>query len=331
MTRIRSMTIRFVPVLLLGGALAIIYGEVERPEALLELWRPWAEIGAIATVMTAIMITGGIDLSVGSIVALASVCFGLLWKHWELPIIVAACGSLAAGMGAGVLNGALVVSGIAPLVSTLATMALYAGIAMSLSEGERIGGLPQSFCEWGQGYWFGLPTQFWLMIALIAAGQVLLHRTRWGKQLFAIGDNPLAADFAGVRRRRLSGMLYVVSGLVAGVVALAYTARGGAAIPTAGRTLELSVIACVVVGGTRVTGGHGGILQTAIGVAALANLDVALQLVSSKSLGIPGTEIAFELNANGRLIVVGALVIVVAVINERLGRASALRVKRNIS
>jgi rhamnose transport system permease protein len=304
-----------LPAGLLIAATALVASQVTRPMAVLDMWRPWGEIGALAAVMTAIVLTGGIDLSVGSIIALAGVCFGLLWQRGWSPEWSAAA-TLAVGAAAGAGNAALVAISVPPLVATLATMALYAGLAMALSQGQRVAGLPESFTRLGQGSWLGVPNQLPLFLAVWLAAWMVVHHTRYGRYLYAIGDNRLAAEFAAVPVRRVQATLYVASGLTAALVALFYTARGGAAVPGAGAGIELQTIACVVVGGTRVTGGAGGLNRTLLGVATLSLLDIGLQLASRK-LYLPWSDTPWQLNANARMLLVGVLVIGLAIWNER--------------
>ena len=304
-----------LPIALLIAAVALVVSQTERPTAVLDMWRPWGEIGALAAVMTAIVLTGGIDLSVGSTMALASITFGLLWQNgW--PIEAAGAATLGVGFLAGAVNGTLVVAGIAPLVATLATMATYSGLAMALSRGQRIAGLPESFTALGQGSLLGVPNQLTLFLAITLAAWIVVHHTRWGRYLFAIGENRTAAEFAAVPVRPLEWALYAASGTVAAIVALVYTARGGAAVPGAAAGIELQTIACVVVGGTRVTGGMGGLGRTLTGVATLSLLDIGLQFVSRR-IPVPWSDVAWQINANTRLLLVGMLVIAVAIWNER--------------
>jgi ribose/xylose/arabinose/galactoside ABC-type transport system permease subunit len=143
-----------------------------------------------------------------------------------------------------------------------------------------------------------------------------------GRALYAIGDNRTAAEFAARPVRRQLWRLYALNGVLAGLVALSYTSRGGAAVPNAGQGLELQVIAAVVLGGTRANGGAGGIGRTLLGVAVLAHLEIGLRLLGNVALHLPGTRLAQILGANGRLIVIGILFIAVAVLNERLAGAS---------
>jgi rhamnose transport system permease protein len=308
-----------LPCALLVLAAVLVGTGTSRPAAVLNMWRPWGEIGALAAVMTAIVLTGGIDLSVGSTIALCSVSFGLLWQGgWSLN--VSAAGAVAVGFVAGSINAALVTIGIAPLVATLATMAFYAGLAMALSQGQRVAGLPESFTVLGQGSWLGLPNQAWLFLAVWLAAWIVVHHTRAGRYLFAIGENRLAAEFAAVPIRQMDWMLYAASGTIAGLVSLVYTARGGAVVPTAGAGIELQTIACVVVGGTRVTGGVGGLGRTLLGVAIMSLLDIGLQFVSRK-IYLPWSDAPWQVTANARLLLVGALVIGLAIWNERSSSA----------
>jgi ribose/xylose/arabinose/galactoside ABC-type transport system permease subunit len=316
---------RFGPLLLPGALLivaaALVGSQASRPAAVLDMWRPWGEIGALAAVMTAIILSGGIDRSVGSMIALASVCFGLAWQQgWPAPL---AC-ALVVGVGfiAGGINGTLVVLGIAPLVATLATMALYAGLAMSLSQGQRVAGLDEQFTALGQGSWLGVPNQLTLFLLTIAAAWLVVHHTRFGRYLYAIGENPLAAEYAAVPVKKVEWTLYAASGTLAAVVALVYTARGGAAVPNAGAGIELQTIACVVLGGTRVTGGAGGVGRTLVGVSIMSLLDIGLQFISRRFV-VPWSDVPWQINANSRLVIVGLLVIAVAIWNERTARRVA--------
>jgi rhamnose transport system permease protein len=311
----RRATPLLLPALLLAAAIVLLFRHVERPAAVVDMWRPWGEIGALAAVMTAIILTGGIDLSVGSIVALSSISFGLLWQHGWTPEAAAAV-AIGAGFLAGAANATLIVCGVAPLVVTLATMAAYSGLAMALSRGERIAGLPDEFTFWGQGSFGGLPSQLGLFVLVWLTAWIVVHHTRYGRYVFAIGENRLAAEFAAVPVRRVEWTLYAASGTIAALVGLVYSARGGAAVPGAGTGIELQTIACVVLGGTRVTGGSGGLVRTLSGVAALSLFDIALQFVSARFY-VPWSDTPWQINANVRLVLLGLLVIVVAIWNER--------------
>ena len=315
-----SLIARQLPWLLLALAVGTLLCELRRPADVMLFWPAWAEIGMLAAGMTLVMLTGGIDLSVGAVVALASMTLGLTWQQLGWPIEQAAMAAVALGLCCGMLNGLLVIGGISPLVATLATMACYAGAALAISEGERVAGLPGRFTAIGNDRWFGIPSQVWMMCAVFLVAAIFVHRTRWGRYLFAIGDNPTAARFAALPVKRLLWSIYAASGCIAGLVAVAYTARSGAATPTAGVGRELEAIACVVLGGTRVTGGSGGIGRTFLGVVVLAHLDIALQLAGSLNLRLPWMDGPWQPSADSRQIILGLLVIGMAVWNERLAR-----------
>jgi ribose/xylose/arabinose/galactoside ABC-type transport system permease subunit len=240
------------------------------------------------------------------------------------PIELAAAAGVLTGFLAGAFNGILVVIGIAPLVATLATMAFYAGSALAISHGQRITGLPEGFLRLGNGVVLGLPTQLWMLASVFVMAYIVVHHMRFGRYIYAIGENRLAARFAAVPVTRVEWMLYAMSGLVAGLVALAYTARSTAAVPNAATGQELQVIACVVLGGTRVTGGAGSIGRTLLGLGVLTHLQVGLSLLGSQNFYVPWSNASWSLNANSRLIAIGVLVLAVAVWNERLAARRAV-------
>jgi rhamnose transport system permease protein len=314
----RSILRLVLPLLLLTLALALVFSQVRRPAAVYPLWRPWAEIAALACGMTAVIVSGGIDLSIGAQIALCGVILGLCWERFGWPIALAGAVAVLTGGLAGACNGTLVALGIAPLVATLATMACYSGLALALSGGERVMGFPVRFTRLGQGDFLGMPCQLWLLLGVALAWGVLLHLSRFGRTLYAVGDNRTAAEFAGLPVRRRLWMLYMLNGLLAGVVALSYTSRAGAAVPNAAAGLELQVITAVVLGGTRITGGAGGIGRTLLGAAILAHLEIGLRLLGNAAIHLPGTDTTLVLNSNSRLVVIGVLLVAVAVLNERL-------------
>ncbi|MBY0586436.1 ABC transporter permease [bacterium] len=314
MTLLRGLAVPWGLFLL---ALTLTLSSVD-PSQLPDLWRLRADIGTLAIALTPIILTGGIDLSVGSMVALSGVVMGLVHRDLGWSIHAAVVSGIGTGLLAGGLNGLLVSSGISPLVATLATMALFRGLAMALVNGERIAPLPSELTDWGWASWWGLPTQIYLLVATALFFYVFVHHTIWGRSIFAMGENRLAATFAAVPVRRIEACLYVLSGLAAGLVAMMQTAYQAAAVPDAARGFELQAIACVVLGGTRVTGGFGSIARTILGLATLAHLQIGLSLNSQREWAIPGWSKPFRLDAEAQLIIIGLLVILVAVVNERL-------------
>ncbi len=300
-----------LPWLLLIVSLALVASQVHRPAALLAVWIPWAETGILAVAITPIILSGGIDLSVGSVLALCATVEGVLWSRYGWPIGLSAGAAVATGVVCGWSNGALVALGLSPLVATLATMALYGGLAMTVSGAARVTGFPEWFVACRDVA--GLPTQFWLLGVVTVCAYVIVHHMKFGRQCQAIGDNRRAAAFAAIPVRRIEWSLYTASGLASSLVAVLYTIDRDAAIPDAHRGVELQAIACVVVGGTSITGGRGGILRTVLGLAVIANLDIGLAFLSSR----------FDfLTAESRLVMIGILLIAVAVWNEQVGLKS---------
>jgi len=304
--------------LLLALALGLVFSRLPRAAGILPLWRPWAELGVLSLGMTAVILTGGIDLSIGSIVTLSGAVLGYLWQVMGWPMGVAASVALLTGTLAGALNGLAISWGMSPLVTTLASMALYSGLAMALLEQSRITGFPPGFLALGNGSVAGLPSQVCLLLVAAASLAVLVHATRFGRYLFSLGDQRQSAEFAGVPVRKVERTLYALNGFLAGLVALWFTARRGAAVADAGQGLELQVIACVVLGGTRVTGGSGSIARTLLGLGILAHLEIGLRLWGNQMVSLPGLDWQVPLTANARLILIGLLVILVALLNERL-------------
>ena len=304
--------------LLFAFSLWLVFSRLPRMSGILPLWRSWAELGVLSLGMTAVMLTGGIDLSVGSIVTLSGAVLGYLWQVTGLPVGGAAIAAVLTGTLAGGLNGLAISWGMSPLVTTLASMALYSGLAMALLEQNRITGFPPAFLALGNGSLAGVPSQVVLLIVAASLVALLVHATRFGRYLFSLGDQRKSAEFAGVPVPQVERRLYALNGFLAGLVALWFTARRGAVVADAGQGLELQVIACVVLGGTRVTGGSGSIARTLLGLGILAHLEIGLRLWGNQTLTIPGLGWTVPLNANARLILIGLLVILVALLNERL-------------
>lgn len=303
----RRLIAKGLPWLLLVIAVSLVCWQVQRPAALVFVGVQWARVGALAIVMTAIILTGGIDLSVGSILALSSVVMGVAWQA-GVPAEAAAVLCVLTGVFAGAVNGWLVVLGLSPLVATLATMAFYSGLGMMISGARQITNFEEPLVNVSRIA--GLPGEYWILIVVFIAGLIVVHFTRFGRWCFVIGENPIAARFAAVPVARTQWCLYATSGFVAGLLAVVYTMRKGA-IPNAHQGIELEVITCVVVGGTLITGGRGGVLQTLLGLAVIANIDIGLFFLSSR--------VDF-LGAEARLMVIGVLLITVAVGNEWLAR-----------
>lgn len=239
-----------------------------------DILRHSCEIGLLALALTPVILTAGIDLSVGSLLGLCAIMFGKLSHDAGLPIAGAAALTVAIGAAAGGLNAGLITRlGLPPLIVTLGTYSLFRGLAEAVTRGAvTYTDFPASFLFLGQERWAGLPVQAWVF-ALIAAGVwVWVHRTTHGRSFRAIGFSPEGARYAGLPVRFRLGMVYVAAGAIAAVAAIIYTARLGQAKADAGTGYELFAITAVVLGGTSIFGGRGSVHGTLLGVAAIAVL-----------------------------------------------------------
>jgi len=237
-----------------------------------------AVTGILAVGMTAVILTGGIDLSVGSVVALAGVCAALVAGKSTLIAIVVA---LLIGVATGALNGTLIAFFKVPaFVTTLAMLTIARGLAFIISSGRSIGNLPDSFGALGRSSLAGIPTPVIVMAVVMFAGAFVLNRTVFGRHVYATGGNPDAAWLAGIDTRRVTWLVYALNGLLVGLAGVTLASRLGAGVPNSGLQYELDVIAAVVVGGTSLTGGRGTIGGTASGAIFIGVLTNGLNLAN---------------------------------------------------
>ncbi|MGC8785553.1 MAG: ABC transporter permease [Armatimonadota bacterium] len=249
------------------------------PDNLIEVVRQSAEIGLIALAMTLVIITAGIDLSVGSIVGLSVITMGMLWEDAQLPLSLAVLLALTVGALLGGFNGTLITTvGIPPLIVTLATMAGFRGIALGMSQARSIRNFPERFLWLGQGYVLGIPVQVWVLAAAALLLHLALTRTAWGRSVFSIGANEAAARLSGVPVNRVKMQVYMLSGFMSALAAVIYAAHVSVAKPDAGLGFELTAITAVVLGGTAVSGGEGGVLGTLIALLMVGFLRSGLTL-----------------------------------------------------
>lgn len=256
-------------------ALGPRFGSVDN---LFDILRHSCEIGLLALVMTPVILTGGIDLSVGSLLGLCAIGFGKLWRDAGLPIPLAAAGALALGAAGGGLNAWLITRlRLPPLIVTLGTFSLFRGLAEAITRGvDTFTNFPASFLFWGQERWLGMPAQLPVFLLAALGVWLLVHGRRFGRSLRAIGFSPEGARHAGIPVARHLALVYVLAGVMAGLAALLYTARLGQARADAGTGYELFAITAVVLGGTSIFGGRGSVHGTVLGVAAIAVLNNGL-------------------------------------------------------
>jgi rhamnose transport system permease protein len=246
-----------------------------------EVLRLSVEIGLLALALTPVVVSGGIDLSVGSLMGLSAVLFGKMWRDGGLPIWAAMLGTLGLGAVAGNLNALLITRLRMPaLIVTLGSFSLFRGLAEGVTGAvDNFTDFPREFIFLGQGYLFGqIPAQLPLFAVAAAGFWLLLHRTTAGRALFAIGFSPEGARHAGIPVERRIRLVYVLSGLAAGLAAIIYVAHQGQAKADAGTGYELLAITAVVLGGTSIFGGRGSIPGALLGLFAIAVLQNGLQL-----------------------------------------------------
>lgn len=277
---------------------------------LLAQTRFFVEVGLIALPMTMIIITGGIDLSVGSILGFCAVIFGFAWQRWNFGLPLAVLLTLGVGALCGAINGWLIAGlRVPPLIVTLATLAIYRGLALGTSQARPVSGFPDSFFFWGQGYVGPFPTQFLIFVVAAIVAAVMLSRTAFGRFVYATGANETASRFAGLPVDRIKLLLYTASGFMAAVAALIFVSRVSTAKADAGLGTELDVITAVVLGGTSIYGGQGTILGTVLGLVLVTLLRNGLALA-----GVKG---------DASVVIIGATLVIAVLINSVLQRRAA--------
>ena len=255
-------------------------------ENLIEVIRFSIELGLLALALTPVIITGGIDLSVGSMMGLAAVSFGALWHAGHFPLVGALLTALLIGCAGGALNAVLIARfNLTPLVVTLGSFSLFRGIAEGITQGTlNYTDFPRPFLYLGQGYLLGvIPVQLLFFLPVLLGFWILLHRSVIGRALYAIGFTAAGARYAGIPVRARIGLVYFLSGLVASLAAIIYVAHLGQAKSDAGAGYELDAITAVVLGGTSVFGGRGTLWGTLLGLFFLTVLQNGLHLAALPS------------------------------------------------
>jgi len=255
------------------------------PENLFLVLRQVSVNGILAVGMTFVILTAGIDLSVGSLLAVAGLVSGLLAQQDPTPVSVALAlaSPLLVGLAGGALNGALVAfSRVSPLIVTLGTLTAYRGFAVWFRV-NPVYDLQPWYRDLGRLELGPLPLPALVFLGVAALAALVLSRTRFGREVYAVGGNEEAARAAGISVARVKLSVYLISGLCAGLAALVFTARLGAAQSIAGQGFELQVIAAVVVGGTSLFGGRGRVHHTVVGTLLIGVLFNGLVLLNVPS------------------------------------------------
>ena len=235
--------------------------------------------GILAVGMTAVILTGGIDLSVGSVAALAGVVAAMIAAGGGGTVALGVAAALGIGLAVGFFNGVMVAQfRVPPFVTTLAMLTICRGLAFIVTGGRSIGNLPSGFGFLGRERLLGVPVPVLLMLLVFAAGWFVLKRMTFGRYVYAVGGNREAAFLAGVRIKRITLLVYVLNGLLVGLAGVVLASRLGAGVPNAGLQYELDVIAAVVVGGTSLLGGRGSVVGTFWGAVFIGILNNGLNL-----------------------------------------------------
>ncbi|TPJ34228.1 ABC transporter permease [Mesorhizobium sp. B2-5-13] len=274
------------------------------PYSLSDLTFNFTEKGLIAFAMALLIISGEIDLSVAAIIALASTMMGMAVQAGAgTPVLVLI--GIVVGLGCGAFNGLLVTRlGLPSIVVTIGTMSLFRGIAFIILGDQAYKGYPESFAFFGQGYvWWVVSFELVLFLIAAVVYWFMLHRTSFGRRVFAIGNNPVAAQFSGVRVGRIKFILFCLTGLMSGIASVLITSRLGSTRPSIAQGYELEVITMVVLGGVSILGGAGSILGVVLAAFIMGLVTFGLGL-----LNVPG--IVMSIFIGLLLIIVIALPIV---------------------
>ncbi|TPO05376.1 ABC transporter permease [Mesorhizobium sp. B1-1-5] len=274
------------------------------PWSLSDLTFNVTEKGLIALAMALLIISGEIDLSVAAIVALASTMMGMAVQAGAgTPVLVAI--GVVVGLGCGAFNGLLVTRlGLPSIVVTIGTMSLFRGIAFIILGDKAYKGYPESFAFFGQGYvWWVFSFELALFLVAALIYWFVLHRTSFGRRVFAIGNNPVACQFSGVRVDRIKFILFCLTGLMSGIASVLITSRLGSTRPSIAQGYELEAITMVVLGGVSILGGAGSILGVVLAAFIMGLVTFGLGL-----LNVPG--IVMSIFIGLLLIIVIALPIV---------------------
>ncbi len=241
-------------------------------------------IGVLAIAATYVLSSGGLDLSLGSVMGLSGVVGAAVAVKLGAPTPVAVVATIAAGAAAGLVNGLVITRAFVPaFIVTLGMLGIARGLALVISDGRVIYGLPKAMVYLGQGRPMGIPMPVIIFLGTAVVMHILLAYTRFGRHTLAIGDNENAARTAGINIERHRLIIYTLSGALSGLAGLLFATRINSGDPTAGLTYELTAITAAIIGGTNLFGGRGSILGTMIGALIMGVLQNGLNLLAVQS------------------------------------------------
>ncbi len=275
----------YIGFFLLCIVLAILSPTFLNPRNIVNILRQTSINGVLAIGMTFVIITGGIDLSVGSVVALSAVISATFAQEANgLPLVVPVFMALLVGSTCGLTNGLLIAkTRIAPFVATLGMMTIARGLALVTSAGRPVISLSESYRILGRGTFLGMPVPVLLFLLALGTGYFVLTQTRFGRHVYALGGNELSAKYSGVRITRVQILVYVISGFTAAISGLILSSRVMSGSPVAGVAYELDAIAAVVIGGTSLSGGVGSLIGSFVGALMIGVINNGLDLLNVSS------------------------------------------------
>jgi ribose transport system permease protein len=272
-----------IVLLVLFGGMTLASSEFLTGDNLANLARQVAVFGIIAVGQLLVILTAGIDLSVGSVLGLTGCLAAELLVH-GVGIVPAILIALAAGTAIGVFNGTLVAYGkLPPFIVTLGMLGIARGVVLVLTDASTVQPLPESFANIANGDLLGLPNLLWMFLAVVALASFVLRRTVFGRYVYAVGSNPESARLAGVPVTRVLVAVYAIAGLLAAVGGVLFTSRLNAGVPTAGTGYELNAIAACVIGGASLFGAKGGAFGAAAGALIVGTLNNGGNLLAINS------------------------------------------------
>jgi ribose transport system permease protein len=297
-----------IVLLVLFGGMTLASSEFLTGDNLANLARQVAVFGIIAVGQLLVILTAGIDLSVGSVLGLTG-CLAAELLVSGIGIVPAILAALAAGAAIGVFNGSLVAYGKLPaFIVTLGMLGIARGAVLVLTDASTVQPLPDSFANIANGDFLGLPNLLWIFVAIVVIASFVLRRTVFGRYVYAVGSNPESARLAGVPVTRVLVAVYAISGLLAAVGGVLFTSRLNAGVPTAGTGYELNAIAACVIGGASLFGAKGGAFGAAAGALIVGTLNNGGNLLAINSFYLQ--------------IIIGGLILAAVAFDQWQGRRS---------
>jgi ribose/xylose/arabinose/galactoside ABC-type transport system permease subunit len=318
---IREFLRKYLIIFILLGLIALLAlltnGTFLKPQNLINVVRQVSVIAILGIGLTVVIISKGIDLSVGSVLALAAVvatslaqlpeATNLMYPGLDIPVVMAVAAGLGVGAICGLINGALIAHfRIAPFIATLGMMTAARGVALIYSGGRPVSRLEPDYNWFGQGVFLGIPIPILLLLVVVVGTQYMLSRRKVGRYVYSIGSNEEAVQLAGVNIKRVKVWIYIFSGVLAGLGGIILSGRIGSGNPTLGVGIELDAIAAAVIGGASLSGGIGTVWGAVIGAMIIGSLNTGLDLLNVSPFA--------------QQVVKGVIIVVAILIDERKRR-----------